>query len=192
MAENKVKFGLQKCYYAPITFDENNDIVYGTPVAFPGAVNLSLDAQGNEVENFYADDIIYYAVPGGNGGYQGDFEVARVIDDFHMDILGEIVDDNGMLVEDATAQPKPFALMCQFAGDKQNTRHVLYYCTCNRPSFGSQTKEATATPRTETLTITAIPASIAGGSYIKAKAGEDADNYENWYSAVQTPSIASS
>ena len=187
MAENKVKFGLQKCYFSKITFDSNGNIQYAAPKAFPGAVSLSLDAQGNEVENFYADDVIYYAVPGGNGGYQGDFEVARVVDDFRKDILGEKVDDNGLLVEDATSQPAPFALLCQFAGDKQNTRHVLYYCTCNRPTFGSSTKEESATPQTETLTITAIPAQFGDETYVKAKAYEDATNYANWFTTVQTP-----
>ena len=59
MAEtNKVRFGIKSCYYSVITRDENGDITYGTPVAFPGAASLSLDAQGGDPEPFYADDII--------------------------------------------------------------------------------------------------------------------------------------
>lgn len=187
---NKVKLGLKSCYYAPITFAEGTGaITYGTPVAFPGAVSLSLDAQGNETENFYADDIIYYAAQGANGGYQGDFEVAKVIDSFHTDILGDKTDKNGLIVEDADAPQKEFALLCQFTGDKHATRHVLYRCTATRPSFGSQTKEETATPITETITITAIPANVGGGNYVKAKATPDASNYDQFFTTVQLPSF---
>lgn len=186
---NKVKLGLKDCYYAAITFDAQGNITYGKPVSFPGAVSLSLDAQGGETENFYADDIIYFAAQGANGGYQGDFEVARVIDDFHKDILGDKTDRNGLIVEDADAPQKEFALLCQFTGDKHATRHVLYRCTASRPSFGSQTKEETASPITETITITAIPAEVGGGNYVKAKATPDSTNYDTFFNTVQVPSF---
>ena len=39
---NKVKYGLSNCYYAVL--DETTG-TYGTPVAMPGAVNLSLDQE---------------------------------------------------------------------------------------------------------------------------------------------------
>ena len=55
---NKVKFGLKNVHYAPITEDESG-VTFGTPKRLPGAVNLTLDVQGEEVE-FEADDVIYY------------------------------------------------------------------------------------------------------------------------------------
>ena len=54
MAENKVMFNLCNVHYAVKT-----DAGYLTPVKVPGAVSLSLEAQGDE-EKFYADGIAYY------------------------------------------------------------------------------------------------------------------------------------
>lgn len=184
---NKVKFGIRSCFYSIISEDEQGVITYGTPKAFPGAVSLSLDAEGGDPEPFYADDIIYYQSPGANNGYSGDFEVARVIDDFHKDVLGDIEDNNGMLVEDADAMSKKFALMVQFYGDKHATRHVLYNCTASRPQFGSSTIEDVATPQTETITITAIPATFGDKHIVKAKQSPDGANYDSWFTAVQVP-----
>ncbi len=57
---NKVKFGLKNCHYAKATLDpDTNTVTFGTPVAIPGAVNLSMDPEGDN-EPFYADDMVYY------------------------------------------------------------------------------------------------------------------------------------
>ena len=190
MAENKVKFGIKSCHYSVITEGNDGTITYGTPKAFPGAVSLSLDASGGEAENFYADDMVYYQSAGTNNGYEGDFEVARVIDDFHKDVLGDVEDTNGMLVEDADAVPKKFALMVQFSGDKQNTRHVLYNCTASRPAFGSSTIEETRTPQTETFTLTAIPAVFGDRRIVKAKCVPTDSVYETFFNAVVEPTFS--
>ena len=72
---NKVKFGLKNCHYAKAVFDqETNEVTFGTPVAIPGAVNLSLDPEG-DTEPFYADDMVYYTTTA-NNGYSGDLEIA--------------------------------------------------------------------------------------------------------------------
>ena len=56
---NKVKFGLKNCHYAKATFDEDGSVTYAKPVRIPGAVSLSMDANG-EIEPFYADNIAYF------------------------------------------------------------------------------------------------------------------------------------
>ena len=190
MAEtNKVKFGLKSCYIALLHEDENGAITYDTPFAFPGAVNLSLSKEGADPEKFYADDIVYWQSGYTNTGYSGTFEFARIIDKFHIDVLGVEVDENGMMVENSDVQPKPFALMVQFSGDKHNTRHVLYHCTASRPDLASQTIEEQASPITETLNLSIIPATFGDKHIVKAKQSPDGANYDDWFTAVQVPSF---
>jgi len=101
--KNKVKFGLTNVHYAKINdwvtdaSGANLTPVYVDPVRLPGAVSISIDANG-ENENFYADDIVYYVISN-NSGYEGDLEIALIPTDFSTDILGEILDSNGVLVE---------------------------------------------------------------------------------------------
>lgn len=186
---NKVKFGIKNCYIAILNEDVDGTITYDEPFHFPGAVNLSLSKEGSDPEKFYADDIVYWQSGYTNTGYSGTFEFARIIDKFHTDVLGVEVDDNGMMVENADVQPKEFALMVQFSGDKHNTRHVLYRCAASRPDLASQTIEETASPITETLDLTIIPATFGDKHIVKAKQSPDGANYEQWFTAVQVPSF---
>ncbi len=91
---NKVKYGLSNVHYAVAT-EVGGVITYGTPVAIKGAVNLSLDAQGDET-NFYADDSKYYNTFS-NTGYSGDLEVAKFPESFYADIFGYTSDTDGIV-----------------------------------------------------------------------------------------------
>lgn len=191
-AQNKVKYNLKNVYYALLNEDPTTGAVtYGTPKRFPGAVSLGLDPEG-ENNPFYADGIAYYVVAG-NDGYSGDFEMARVIDDFKVDVLGYVTDENDVMVELADVEAKPFALMFQFDGDKYNVRHVMYNCTCERPNVESQTKEENVEVQTETINITAKPIVKDDKLLVKAETTADtnATAYESWFSAVYTPDFAS-
>lgn len=177
----KVKLGLKNVHYAVIASDGS----YGTPVEFPGAVSISLDPQGDPSE-FYADDSLYF-VGSNNVGYKGNFEVALVIDAFHKDVLGEIEDDNGVLVEQVDKPTVRFALLFEFTDDVKARRIALYSCTASRTAVASQTKTPSSSPITETLTITASP---TADGYVKGVADQDADNYAAWYTTVQTPEFS--
>lgn len=191
--DNKIKYGISKCYMCPCTINENNEATYtGSPFAVPGARAISLSPQG-EQSIFWADDVAYY-VGNGNAGYQGDLTLARIPDEVRQKILGEYLDGNGVLVEDANAQAIHFALMFQFKGDQRNTLHVLYNCTAARGEIASSTKEDTVEPIEETLTITAtsIYNSTLNKDIVKASTGKDVQTSATttWYTSVYQPIAA--
>ena len=107
--KNKVKFGLKNCHYAIATLAEDGTVSFGTPVAMPGAVSLSLDAEG-ENDPFYADDSVYYMVSN-NNGYSGDFELALIPESFLTDVMHETEDANGVIAENKDVEPEHFALL---------------------------------------------------------------------------------
>ena len=176
---NKVKFGLKNAHYAVVS-NNNGVITYGTPVRIPGAVNLVLNPKGDKTE-FYADDMAYF-VTTANQGYEGTLEVALIPDSFKIDVLGETVDSNGALIENANAIPENIALMYEFTGDKKATRHINYNVSVARPSIESATKGASIEPVTDTIDITASPAVDSGD--IKGKMLQDQTGYAGFYTAV--------
>ena len=191
---NKVKYGLSNVYYAKATIDPSTGAAtYATPVAIPGAVNLSLEPQG-ELSPFYADNIKYYIVSN-NSGYEGDLEIALIPDSFRKDILGEVEDANGILTEITDAPAQPFALLFQFEGDDKATRHAFYNCTATRPTVAGATKEDSTEVQTETLNLSCASvynASLAK-NVVKARClndGTQATTYAAWNNAVYQPSAA--
>ena len=158
---------------------------YAEPKAIPGAVSISLDAEG-ETSPFYADGIVYFRSVT-NNGYSGDLEIALIPEWFCTEILQEKLDAKGVLVENSgVGESVKFALLFEFDGDVNAIRHVLYNCSASRPSIESETKEDTIEPGTETLSITADPRS---DGLVKARTGDTTDSgtYTNWYKAVYTP-----
>ena len=186
--KNKVKFNICNVHYALITVDEDGDVTFGTPVAMPGAVSLSLEPNG-EPSNFYADGYAYYTISN-NMGYEGDLELAMVPESFRTDVLKESLDDNSVLVESANVETANFALLFEFDGDVKKIRHVLYNCSAARPNIESSTNEEEIEVQTETLALTAAP--LANG-YVKARTGDSTTDevYNGWYSAVYMPTTAS-
>ena len=192
MSKNKIKYGLKNVHVAILTktlTDGEYSYSYATPVSIPGAVNLSLDAQG-ESSPFYADDITYFRATT-NNGYSGDLEMALVTDWFRENILKETRDSNGILIERSTdIDPVYFALLFEFSGDNKATRHVLYNCSVStRPTLEGQTKEDSITPGTETLSISADPRE---DGLVKARTGDSTSDaaYNSWYTTVYVPDSA--
>lgn len=185
--ENKVKFGLTNVHYAILQELDDGGVSFGTPVRIPGAVSLALAAQGDQ-EVFYADNIAYYTTSA-NDGYQGDLEIAIVPDSFRQDVLGEQLNaKDKVLVENAAAEGKAFALLYQFAGDKHNTLRVLYNCKASRPGENGSTNQKSKTPKTDTLTITASP--LPDGN-VRAKSTADTPKavLDEWFKSVWLPTV---
>lgn len=176
---NKVKYGLKNVHYAVAT-ETDGVITYDTPKPIRGAVNLTLDAAGESVQ-FYADDMVYYE-ENINDGYTGSLEMALIPDEFRVDVLGDELDANGALIENKDAKAKHFALLFEFDGDAEKTRHVLYYVLASRPSVTGATTTNTKEPQTETMNITARPAPDTGD--VKAKVPQGSAAYDTFFESV--------
>lgn len=187
---NKIKYGLKNVYYAVATIAEDGSAQYGTPVRIPGAVNLSMEPQG-EREPFYADDIEYF-VAISNTGYEGDLEIAMVPESFETDVLKAIEDDKHVLFEEVSPEVVHFALLFQFAGDKKNIRHCFYNCTATRPTVEGETKGENVEPKTDSLSLNAssVYFEALDKDIVKAKTKADTDEtvYNNWFTEVPSPS----
>ena len=185
LQKNKVKFGLNKVHWAKITaWSEEGVPTFATPARLPGAVSLSIDANG-ENENFYADNSVYYVI-NNNAGYTGDLEIALITTEFATNILGEQLDSKGVLVERNDAESSQFALLFEFDGDKNHIRHVLYCCSASRPANEGETTEESKSVKTEKLSL---KASALPNGLVKSKTCESTDEstYNGWYNAVYIP-----
>ena len=200
MAANKVKFGLKNVHYALVTetvvttgADAGKTVSsYGDLKALAGAVSLSLSSSASK-SVFRADNEDYY-VSYGQGGYEGDLEVARVNESFLKDVLGYLEDDDKILVESSNAfkTVNYFALVFEFDGDQKATKHCLYKCSASRPNIASQTtgEGGTTDPQTETVTITAVPRADAD-KYIHLQTQDTTTTAvtEAWYTSVPVPTF---
>ena len=199
MSANKVKYGLKNVHYALVTetvgTGTQSGIVttsYGTVKAIAGAVSLSLSA--NADRNVFRADHEDYFVSYGQGGYEGDLEVARVNEDFLKDVLGYVEDDDKILVESSSAfkTVNYFALTFEFDGDQKATKHCLYKCSASRPNIASQTtgEGGTTDPQTETLKLTAVPRADAD-KYIHLQTQDTTSTAvtEAWYTSIPVPTF---
>lgn len=190
---NKIKYGLKNVHYAIATIASDGTATYATPVRIPGAVNLSMEAQG-ERNPFYADDIEYYTSIS-NEGYEGDLEIAEMPESFEKDVLNEIEDTKKVFFEEINPEPVHFALLFQFAGDQRAIKHVLYNCTAMRPKIEGETKESGITPKTDSLSLRASSIHVASlnKDIVKGKTKSDTDATvdTNWFTTVQLPVISS-
>lgn len=180
----RIKYGLSNVFYAVATAGTGGALIYGTVKPLPGVVAMTLDQQGEAVDE-YADNILWFHMDT-NNGYSGSLELEELPDDFRKDVLGEVEDTNGVLWENADSPVVEFALMFQFEvnGDPTVTgkRGCLMRCTASRPSIAGSTREATVTPQHDTLNLTAMPR--VSDHLVKASCESTSAAYADWFQAV--------
>lgn len=190
MAKNKIKFGLRNVFYSKITIGEDGSYSYGTPVAIPGGVSLSMSASG-ETNDFYADDSIYHS-SNTNQGYEGDLEIALIPESFLTDIMGITKDKNGALIENADARTSNFALGFEVQGDQKGRRTWFYNCSAGRSNQDASTKESSVTPSTETLSLKAMPRLTDKEVKVQLELSEtNAEKYNSFFDEVYEKEISS-
>jgi len=190
MSKNKVTFGLDKVHIAFADTTATEQPAWKAPVAVPGAVRWTPEAQG-ESTPFYADNMTYY-VATSNNGYTGELEMANIPDEILAEMLGWVIDDNGMLVEVADAQPKKFALLGQVQGDQRNRRFVYYDCQATRPAKERTTKGESVEPTTDVLNVTVSPIEIENKMIVKGDlelSDTNATAFNGFFTAVYKPTF---
>ena len=182
MAEdNKVHYDLDDVHIAPLTLTGDKPS-WGDPVRLYGAIGMDLGAEG-ETTKQRADGMDYY-VSVANNGYAGDLSLAMVPDWFKEGYLGhKITATDKVLVENADIEPKPFAILFRFKGDKHARRHVLYNCVAARPNIKGENKDNPKAPDTESLSLTASP--LPNGWVKSSTTAETPEAvYTNWNNTV--------
>lgn len=180
---NKVRYGLSNVHVGTITIEEKTP-TFSIPEPYPGAVNLVLNAQGDQ-SVFYADNIAYY-VTNSNNGYEGELEMAYLYDWFETEYLGNIESNEGMLVETDSLPETLAYIMFQFEGDKNAIKYIMYNATFGRPSLEGGTKEGSTTPNTTTIPFTTVPLVTEFGNIVRAKVPSTASNYETFFKKAPT------
>lgn len=187
MPENKVTFGLKNVHVAPVKTlaPDTGVITYDEIFRFPGAMELALDPKG-ESGSIDADDIAYHFM-NSNEGYDGKLKIPHIIDMFATKILGELKDpETGVMTEKGDAEPTAFAIMFEFSGDKNKTRHVLYYCSASRPSNSSATKKGIAVNERE-LNFSSSPRPLDSVVKRSITSADNKEVYDNWFKKVYEP-----
>lgn len=181
--ENRVQFNLKNVHYAVLTEAVGEDEEWGTPVAIPGAVTLTLDQVG-ELTPFYADGIIYYQ-SASNNGYSGSIEVAKIPDAMLVDVWGFTQGTTSkVLTEHADVEPKAVALLYQIDGDQSESLYCLYKCNLTRPGIGSTTNTNTKTPQTQSCDISAVPLPSNSRVFARTTADTPAQTKTGWFTSV--------
>lgn len=191
MSDSKgVRFGISNAHYALYTEGTGGATgTYATPVAMPGATQLTLTPQGN-TWTFYADNIAY-ETGSSNTGYEVSLTIAVIGDQAKIDLLGYVADSNGVVYESADAESKSCALLWQFDGSKVKKRGILYNVKFTRPTETGNTKTDSVDPDTDEMTGVAIGRDITIGgvvtNVIKASVTNEAataSQFADWFEAV--------
>lgn len=182
----KVQFGLSDVHYAILKENQNE---YETAVALPGAVNLSVDLEG-ETNKFYADNGAY-AVFETNSGYTGELELAMVPEAVYTELLGYIKNASDEIVETTTAKEVHFGLSFRIETNAGTSIAFRYFnCTLSRPSLAHSTTSESTDPTTQKLAINFMPLTLASGvSVVKAHKELSTSEAHTYCSTIALPVV---
>ena len=112
--------GLKNVVIAPLTVDTETECTYGTVQAVAGAIEATITPENADPDVQYADDIefdVLYPDP----KLSFSLKLADIPLTIQEMLLGNAVDDNGVLVRTATDKPPYFAV--GFKSEKSNGKY---------------------------------------------------------------------
>ena len=171
---NKVEFGISQLHVGTYEVDDQGVVTLGTPYHQPGAINFAPE-ENQELNNFYADNIVYWAGYSG-GSFEGDLEVAKFWDDFKTQFLGYKRTVDGGLANVKGAKKPNVYIAFQVEGDAESRRIIMYNCALGAIQREFHTIEENKEPVTETLSVTCTGDNATGvtlASYVPTDEGYD-------------------
>ena len=187
-----VKIGLRDLHYAPVTSDNDQGIVYGTPKKIAGAVSATV-APNVSSDSFYADDGPMDTVTN-----MGEVELSISVADIPLEdlavLLGHTINATTKVISKKAGAIPPFVAI-GFKSIKSNGKYKFVWLTKGKfrePEDNFETKTDSANFQ---------PASIVG-SFVKREfddvwqhvTDEDAEGFvpavaTNWFTAVEPSAI---
>ena len=186
--------GMDKLYYAKITEDEKGDETYGTPIQLAKAIKADLSIEpADAILN--ADDGAAYVVKEFKSG-----KLSLGVDDIGttaaQDLMGAVVDDNGVLISTSEGEGQPVAVGFRAAKPNGKYRYFwLYRVKFGIPSTNLQTKGESITFQTPTIEGTVMRRNKADGmkkhpwkaEVTEGDQGVSEDTISGWYEQVYEP-----
>lgn len=185
--ENIAEWGIHKLAFASITKSDGVITAFGTPWMHPGAITLNTQPGSNQDNALSADDGRYYG-GAGSKSKTGELTVAKFLNKFLTDILGQEALGEGIAEGDGASAE--FAMLWETNADQGGTRYVWYNCTASdiTKNFQTTTYDGTVTYGTETSTITSTLAELPGGKTLRAfKCEKGSANYAGFFESVYYP-----
>lgn len=190
---NRVRFGLKNVHWASVTETTQSGVTttaYGTPVAWPGAVNLTVNEATGDNSVFRADDSDYYIIQGSSQGFDGSYECAEIPEAVETDILGAAKDDDGVICDGANDVVKYAALLFEIDGDASARRYCIPKVLFKKPGISAETTGTDGNqPQTRTLNFTASPRPDDKLSRFHTGDTTSTTTYNGWFGSVYTPSF---
>ena len=187
MDKSKVRFGLSEVHFGTFTVANDGTVTLGTPMAVPGAVNLTLDPETAE-SIFYADNKKYYAKNQDNG-YTGTLEMAKFPDTFLKAYMNYRAMTGGGTGQYKNLKNADVYMMFQVEGDVQARKTIMYNISLGQISASHATTEDTIEPTTETLPITVIGDNTTG--LVKATYEKGDSSYDTLFTNPPIPAASS-
>ncbi len=184
---NIVEFGLEGVRYSLTTFDAGGTPSFTSPVAEPGAVDLTFEVSSNEMK-FYADNIAYYTL-NSLSGRTGSLEMAKFSDAFKTAVLGYKETADGGLAEVDSAKAKALTLSFIGDGDAHRVKHVIYNIQPGHIERSHHTNEEGVEVETEVLPFTVIGIKVGDDRVAHVTYPTTAAGYDGIDSAVPTPAF---
>lgn len=138
------KIGVDHLVITPLISDDENGVVYGTPIEVKGTVNASVNPNSS-VENDYADNGVFFAT-----NNRGNTEMTLELIDVASDVIAQMLGQrraNGITIETPMDQSPYFAVSFRIwkAGKDKNGNNIYEYrCYAKGkfsvPNAGAETK----------------------------------------------------